>query len=221
MQQQPSPGKYAKYSDTAAISRIIRNYTTYNALIFANEFIKRNESILSTPTFSIDKDIVEDSQKIDLWNLALNERIFYRFFDYHKFSDEEIMKIEENSIKFFQRVLDEVKPDYFLTKQPSFHHLELFRIMCENHNCKVIMMSFPKIAYRMLISKNVTELDYTNKLEKYPITKKSFQDLPFSVINFYWHVLHSMAPRYFDKLTLQHISYIWGPPLILFSQVFH
>ena len=46
----------------------------------------------------------EDSQNVNLWNLALNERIFYRFFDYHKFSDEEIMKIEESSIKFFQRV---------------------------------------------------------------------------------------------------------------------
>ena len=41
----------------------------------------------------------EDSQNVNLWNLALNERIFYRFFDYHKFSDEEIMKIEENSKK--------------------------------------------------------------------------------------------------------------------------
>jgi hypothetical protein len=119
----------------------------------------------------------EKSQNVNLWNLALNERIFYRFFDYHKFSDQEIMKIEENSIKFFQRVMDEVKPDYFLTKQPSFHHLELFRIMCENSNCKVIMMSFPKIAYRMLISKNVTELDYTKKLNEYPVVKKSFQEL--------------------------------------------
>ena len=42
----------------------------------------------------------EKSQNVNLWNLALNERIFYRFFDYHKFSDQEIMKIEENSIKF-------------------------------------------------------------------------------------------------------------------------
>ena len=119
----------------------------------------------------------EDSQNVNLWNLALNERIFYRFFDYHKFSDEEIMKIEESSIKFFQRVLDEVKPDYFVTKQPSFHHLELFRIMCDNSNCKVIMMSFPKIAYRMLISKNVTEFDYTKELDEYSNNKKSFKEL--------------------------------------------
>lgn len=151
-----------------------QNFVDFKKIWFYHDEINNSDGIRPDVEFLRQ---FEDSQNVDLWNLALNERIFYRFFDYHKFSDEEIMKIEENSIKFFQRVLDEVKPDYFLTKQPSFHHLELFRIMCENYNCKVIMMSFPKIAYRMLISKNVTELDYTNKLDEDPITKKSFKEL--------------------------------------------
>ena len=78
-------------------------------------------------------------------NDKLNERIFYRFYDFHKFTNEEILNIEEKSIRFFEKVLNEIKPDYFITKQAGFHHLELFRIMCDKSNCKVIMLSFPKI----------------------------------------------------------------------------
>ena len=104
-----------------------------------------------------DIDFLKESEikyGINLWNLALNERIFYRFYDFHKFTNEEILNIEEKSIRFFEKVLNEIKPDYFITKQAGFHHLELFRIMCDKSNCKVIMLSFPKIGYRMLISED-------------------------------------------------------------------
>ncbi|SVA76391.1 uncharacterized protein METZ01_LOCUS129245, partial [marine metagenome] len=78
----------------------------------------------------------ENKYDINLWNLALNERIFYRFYDFHKFTDDEILSIEEKSIRFFEKVLNQIKPDYFITKQPSFHHLELFRMMCDKSDCK-------------------------------------------------------------------------------------
>jgi len=119
----------------------------------------------------------ENKYDINLWNLALNERIFYRFYDFHKFTDDEILSIEEKSIRFFEKVLNQIKPDYFITKQPSFHHLELFRLMCDKSNCKVIMLSFPKIGYRMLISEDVTKIDYVKELEQYPIEGKNFEDM--------------------------------------------
>ena len=127
-----------------------------------------------------DIDFLKESEikyGINLWNLALNERIFYRFYDFHKFTNEEILNIEEKSIRFFEKVLNEIKPDYFITKQAGFHHLELFRIMCDKSNCKVIMLSFPKIGYRMLISEDVNKLDYVKELDRYPTEGKDFEDL--------------------------------------------
>ena len=35
----------------------------------------------------------EEKYKIDLWNLAINERLFYRFNDFYKFSRLEILSI--------------------------------------------------------------------------------------------------------------------------------
>lgn len=68
LQQQPSPGKYAKYKDTAAVSRIIRNYTTYNALKFANDFIINNKSKLTTPSFIEDRKIENETVVEPCWH---------------------------------------------------------------------------------------------------------------------------------------------------------
>ena len=49
--------------------------------------------------------------------------------------------------------------------------------MCDKSNCKVIMLSFPKIGYRMLISEDVNKLDYVKELDRYPTEGKDFEDL--------------------------------------------
>ena len=117
----------------------------------------------------------EEENEIDLWKIALNERIFYRFNNFHKFSSEEILKIDEMSIRFFQRILDEINPDYFLTKQPSFHHLELFKEMCKKTKCKTLMLSPPKLGYKTMLSQDVTTIDYFSELESISFKKRDWQ----------------------------------------------
>jgi len=120
---------------------------------------------------------IEEKYQINLWKLAINERIFYRFYNFHKFTEKEILSIEEKSVKIFEKIFEEVKPDYFITKQPSFHHLELFKSMCEKNNCKTIMLSYPKLAYRMLISEDVNKIDYLSNLESYKKEGKTFEEM--------------------------------------------
>jgi len=120
---------------------------------------------------------MEEKYQINFWKLAINERIFYRFYNFHNFSENEILSIEEKSMRFFEKIFEEVKPDYFLTKQPSFHHLELFKSMCEKNKCKPIMLSYPKLAYRMLISEDVNKIDYLSELKSYHKEGKTFEEM--------------------------------------------
>ena len=71
-------------------------------------------------------------------SVAINERIFYRFFDFHKFTSDEILSIDEHACKLFESVLDEVKPDFIVTKEPAFHHLEIFYELCRARGIKVL-----------------------------------------------------------------------------------
>ena len=48
----------------------------------------------------------EEKYNIDLWKLAINERLFYRFFNFHKFTQDEILSIDEDACRLFELVLD-------------------------------------------------------------------------------------------------------------------
>jgi len=102
---------------------------------------------------------IEKKYNLNLWKLTTNERIFYRFYDFHKFTTREILSILESECRFFETVLDEVKPDFFVTKEPAFHHLELVYQMCKSRGIKVLMLGQPNLGYRCIISEESTKLD--------------------------------------------------------------
>ena len=63
----------------------------------------------------------EADNNISLWKLASTERIFL-YNEFHKFSTEEIVSILEQECKFFENVIDEVKPDFIIMAKPNFQY---------------------------------------------------------------------------------------------------
>ena len=47
----------------------------------------------------------EKKFKINLWQMIINERIFYRFFDFHKFTRDEMLSISQQSVILFKKIL--------------------------------------------------------------------------------------------------------------------
>ena len=54
----------------------------------------------------------EKKYNIDLWKLAVNDRIFYNFNDFYNFSKNEILSILENECNFLECVLNEINPNF-------------------------------------------------------------------------------------------------------------
>ena len=105
----------------------------------------------------IDMEYLSNFEKkydIGLWNLAVNERLFYRFNRFYKFSTEEIWLILEQECKFFENILDEIKPDFFITREPFLHQDELFYQMCRAKGIKVLVSSAAKAANKCIISEH-------------------------------------------------------------------
>jgi hypothetical protein len=119
----------------------------------------------------------EKKYNIDLWKLAINERIFYRFFDFHKFTSDEILSIEEHVCKLFESVLDEVKPDFIVTKEPSFHHLEIFYELCRARGIKVLMLSIPKVGFRCMVSEEPQKISTNKTLQDVQGKNRSIKEL--------------------------------------------
>ena len=120
----------------------------------------------------------EKKYNIGLWNLAVNERLFYRFNRFYKFSTEEIWLILEQECKFFENILDEIKPDFFVTREPFLHQDELFYQMCRAKGIKVLVSSATQSFNKCMISERLTEFDDSSISDSEISTKfTSFSDL--------------------------------------------
>ena len=119
----------------------------------------------------------EEIYDINIWKLAINERIFYRFNDYHKFSRTEILSIEEQSCKLFEEIITEIKPDYFITKEPSFHHLELFYQMCLKSKIQVLMINQPNLGKSAMVSNKCRIPDFIKNYESTSLKNRNFDEL--------------------------------------------
>ena len=119
----------------------------------------------------------EEKYEIDLWSLAINERLFYRFNEFYKFSRLEILSILEKECKLFEKILDSVKPDFAILHEPFFHNDELFYRMCKAKGIKILMSYLSNFGYKYEISQNDHIMDNINEFEDIKIQGRSFEKL--------------------------------------------
>jgi hypothetical protein len=107
----------------------------------------------------------EKKYHINLWKLAINERHFYKFNRFYKFTTNEILKFLEQECKLFEHVLDEIKPDYFLTNEPPFHHQKLMMELCKAKGIKVLCLTMSRFEGSSIIVENNATFDLPPNLD--------------------------------------------------------
>ena len=121
-----------------------------------------NQEIKSEPDYL---KSFEEKYDIDLWQLAKNDRIFIDYYNtFYKFSDREISGIMEKECRLFEEILDEVKPDFFITTQTAFRPHHLFYLLCKKKGIKVLMLNSANWGKHCYISGNYHKLDNFNEL---------------------------------------------------------
>lgn len=119
----------------------------------------------------------EKKYDIDLWKLALNERVFYQYNQHHNFSNDEILSILEQECKFFEETLDQIKPDYFISYMSMLHHHHLLYELCKKKGIKIIMLSLTMIGYRCILSQTPNSLDPDSFNQSIPIDNLDFNGI--------------------------------------------
>ena len=140
---------------------------------FLHDYIKNTEQ-------KPDLEYLEKFEKkyqINLMQLAINERIFYRFNEFYQFSSNQILNILSQECKLFEEILEKTKPDYFITTLTSFHHDHLFYEICKRKNIKVLMIYMSKLGHRCVISQQANYLDFEIKLSDVKTKNRGFDEL--------------------------------------------
>ena len=142
----------------------------------------------------------EKKYKINLWKSVINERFFYKHNRFYKFQKEEILSILEQELKLFEIILDEVKPDYFLTYDPVLHHQKLLLDMCKTRGIKILSIHFTGIKDKVIIAENATTLDLNkNSLENLIPNKLDTKNESYDDV---WHsYMADKTPNIKNKIT--------------------
>ena len=134
---------------------------------------------ISEPRKKIDTKFLtsfEEKYNINLWLLALNERLFNEYNEFYKFSREEILSILEDECKFFEKIL-EIKPKFLITMPTGFHHHDLFYQMCRAIGVKTLIFNQSVFDTKCYVSEQSHLFDDKRTIEEIQASNMSFDEL--------------------------------------------
>ena len=111
--------------------------------------------------------LIEKKYKIDLGLLASNDRFFNKFNEFYKFSPDEILLILEQECKLFEKILDELKPDFIIMTITNVHHDHLFYKICQARGVKILILWQSNLRGRYIISSRIDLIDHAEYNEKH------------------------------------------------------
>ena len=120
----------------------------------------------------------EQRYNFKLWTLIYSERIFYKYNEFNKLSSNEILQIITHDCQFFEKILDEINPNYLVIKGVDFHRNYLLAEICNVRGIKVLMLYSSRIGYRSTISSKFDQIELSNTTVKEKIiSNKTFPEL--------------------------------------------
>lgn len=119
----------------------------------------------------------EKRYSINIWQLGFNERIFYLYNDFYKFTQNEILSILEQECKLYETILDEINPDFLVTTETALHQQHLFYEICKKRGIKVLMLNQSKLGYKCIISQESHKIDFMHDLSSIQSKKRTFDEI--------------------------------------------
>lgn len=165
---------------------------------------------------------IEKEYNINLWEIAYGERSFYKHNNYYKFSENEILLILEKECKFYESVLQEVKPDYLIIKMTDWQQNHLLYEMCKAKNIKILMLVPTRFGIRMMLTERINVFDkhitinqknvisndknellnYLNKYDSYKLAKEFSADYH----SFTWNKIKNIIKFFLDPKNTNYLK---------------
>lgn len=134
-----------------------QNFVNYTKKWFFHDHIKKD--------FIYEEEYLKEFENkygINLWLLAYNERIFFNYNKYKQFGENEVLSILYQECLFFEKILDEVSPEFLIIPITWQHQSELLRLMCKKRDIRILMINgfvFGASSNKWIISENLDTID--------------------------------------------------------------
>jgi len=142
----------------------LQKIVNFKKVWFYQNFIR---PIIDSPDISFLQSF-EKKFNLNLWEIALSERFFTHYNNFYKFQYSEILSILERECKLFEKILEDIKPDFLIIKLTDSHQSHLLHQLCRNSKIKTLMLGWTRFGYRCSIYDQYDKFDKT----QISITKK-------------------------------------------------
>ena len=119
-------------------------------------------------------DSFEKNYGISLWRIAYGDKKFYKYNRFYKFNYNEILLILEQTCKFYEEVLNEVKPNCLIMGLHDSHRNHLLYDICRAKKIKVLMLGATRFGYRAKISDDEKKFEF---VEQKPVSDSEKSDI--------------------------------------------
>jgi hypothetical protein len=119
----------------------------------------------------------EKKYGIELWKLANNDRIFFKYNPYYNFSENEILSILEQQCKFFENIIETIKPDFVIFPTTNSGRMEIFYQLCLKLGIKILMINAARYGGEVFISEESEKIDYFDEEIYEKVKNRSLDDL--------------------------------------------
>ena len=119
----------------------------------------------------------EQKYSINLWLIAYNDRIFFNHNEFYKFSVDEVLKILEQTCKFFESVLDEIRPSFLVMRSPELLPQKILYEICKARGITALLLGQMRFANRYTISKYWHNIDPVNNFHSELKKERTFDEL--------------------------------------------
>ena len=102
---------------------------------------------------------IEEKCNLNLSLLISVERFFTKSNQFYDFTQEEKLSIVEQTCKFFENVLDEIKPDFIIMGITTLLHNHIFYKICKNRGIRILMIRPSFLAGKYVISNSIDSFE--------------------------------------------------------------
>jgi hypothetical protein len=119
----------------------------------------------------------EKKYGIELWKLANNDRIFFKYNMYYNFSETEILSILEQECRLFENIIETIKPDFVIFPLTNSGRMEIFYQLCLKLGIKILMLNATRLGGKVFINEEAEKIDYFEKEIHDKVKNRSLEDL--------------------------------------------
>ena len=166
-------------------------YAIIDVSDYPNKFFQKQQIVKYTKTWFLydhisttkkNPDIdylihIEKKYGLELWKIAYNDRIFYRYNYFYKFTTDEVLSILEQEIRLFENVLDEVHPDFLILPVTDSGRMHIFYEICKIRGIKILMLVGSRFGYRVMISQEAESIDYVDEQVLHTVSNRTINEL--------------------------------------------